>query len=245
MNKIRNAYYELTKGMATGILFMLFACCFWLYLAGNPFAELALIRSAQSISGFIIDAWEQPLDTDEGRTRRANGAIYKYYIDEHEFTKKTKDSDGRLHKEFGKLKQPFRVEVEYLPNNPQVSRIKGDGCQTITEWLWRRVALGGTLLLAFLAIGLFVIQNAINEYRCTIIGFEIEKERQMFEDLMETQAFEELTVAQLREKIEEVEQEREKLDRIKCLSGKQIAPGADLHYILIMLNKRIQTLNQK
>jgi len=108
IKKSKNIYYGLIKGIVIGVLFMLVAFWFWWSLVGNPFEELALIRSAQTVSGFIIDVWEGPQDTDSG-TRWIHNATYKYNIDGREFIKKTKDNSGRLRKEFRELTEPYPV----------------------------------------------------------------------------------------------------------------------------------------
>ncbi len=44
-----------------------------------------------------------------------------------------------------------KIEVEYLPDNLTVSRINGTGSPTVTDWLWRKVGLGGLALTLFLS----------------------------------------------------------------------------------------------
>jgi len=51
----------------------------------------------------------------------------------------------------GELRE--RLQVEYLPDKPAVSRIKGDGCQAVTEWLWRKVCPWALLLLLLCSPG--------------------------------------------------------------------------------------------
>ena len=106
---------------------------FWIYLLGNPINELALIRRGVTAKGFITD----PNDSYDYEFRLPNGQMVKgetgaisYYMPGHV------------------------VEVEYLPDNPAVNRIKGDGCSTVTEWLWLNV---GLLILFFSpGVGLIV-----------------------------------------------------------------------------------------
>ena len=162
-NNAENIYYNLTKGIVAGLFLILVACWFWWYLVGNPLHELALIRSAHAVSGFVVDTWEEPQDTDYG-TRWLHGATYKYYVNGHEFLN-TAEGSGRLRIEFLELTEPYPVEVEYLPNKPEISRIKGDGSKSISEWLWRKVGFGGILLVAFLSIGFTIILNTIKTYK--------------------------------------------------------------------------------
>ncbi len=164
-NNAENIHYSLIKGIVIGVLLMLGAFWFWWHLAGNPFEEFALIRSAQTVSGFIIDTWEEPGETDYGETRWSHSVTYKYCVPSgREFMGNSKGR-GRLSQELSDLTEPYPVEIEYLPNKPKVSRIKGGGCQSITEWLWRKIGIGGILLVVFLSIGFSIIQNAINEFK--------------------------------------------------------------------------------
>jgi hypothetical protein len=59
------------------------------------------------------------------------------------------------------------IEVEYLPDNPAVSRIKGSGSKNLFDWLWREVALGGLLLAMFLAPGCSMLRSALNEWKAS------------------------------------------------------------------------------
>ena len=93
--------------------------------------EFRLIQGGKTAPGFIIDTWEEPIDTDAGATAWSHGATYTYRLpDGREFERTTYDS-GRLKEEFRNLVRPFPVEVEYLPDEPTISRIKGDGPSSI------------------------------------------------------------------------------------------------------------------
>ncbi len=157
MNKKQKSYYELIKGLAFGILAMVGACWFVLHYAGNPFQEIALIQRGETTTGNLVDSFEIETAGSHDRIGVCDRGVYSYRL-----------SDGREFKTFtdvptGQLKE--LEKVEYLPDNPAVSRIKGDGCQTITEFLWRKVGLGGILFVAFLSIGFTVIRKAINEFK--------------------------------------------------------------------------------
>jgi hypothetical protein len=78
-----------------------------------------------------------------------------------EFKNRTRAGTGRLKPKFQDLTQPVPIEVEYLPENPAVSRIKGDGSPTVLDWLWRKLGLGGLLLALFLAPGCMMLRDVI------------------------------------------------------------------------------------
>lgn len=142
------------------------AMWFWLHLVGNPIHELVLIQQGQSVLGSIVDTSEDVESGDEGGMHWTHAAIYTYRLpDGRKFTARTKDKSGRLKDQFRDLKQPYPIEVEYLPHNPAVSRIKGDGCQSVFEWLWRTVGLGGLLLAVLLSPAYLVLWHAIRDIK--------------------------------------------------------------------------------
>jgi hypothetical protein len=72
---------------------------------------------------------------------------------------------GQLKEKFRDLQRPYPIEVEYLPNNPSVSRIKGDGSASITDWLWRKAGLGSLLLALFVSPGIILLRNGIRDLK--------------------------------------------------------------------------------
>ena len=155
---------ESVKSVAWGAIWIVGAFCFWLYLVGNPLDELALIQRGQTVPGFIVDTWEDAESGDEGGTQWFHAAVYKYRLpDGREFTRRTKDNSGRLKDEFRDLKQPYPIQVEYLPDAPNISRIKGDGHDTIWGWLLYKVGLGTLLLALFLSPGIIMVRNTLRD----------------------------------------------------------------------------------
>lgn len=163
-----NKFGDSTKTLIWGVLLILGACWFWYYLFGNPLNELAFIRQAQIAPGFIVDTWEDVEDGGgvRGKAYWFHGFAYTYRIpDGREFTQSTKSVNGRLEEKFQDLQQPYPVEVEYLPDNPTVSRIKGDGNDSITDWLWRKAGLGGLFLVVFVSPGIILLRNGVRDIR--------------------------------------------------------------------------------
>jgi hypothetical protein len=98
---------------------------FWIYLLRNPINELALIRRGVTAKGFIADPndfYDYEFRLPNGQMVEGKTGVIAYYM------------PGSV------------VEVEYLPDNPAVNRIKGDGSSTVREWLWSNV---GLLILFF------------------------------------------------------------------------------------------------
>ena len=69
---------------------------------------------------------------------------------------------GRLQEE---IKDPYPIEVEYLPDNPLVSRIKGYGEDTVRNWLWHNVVLGSLAFLVIASPGIILLKSAFGKTR--------------------------------------------------------------------------------
>jgi len=148
-----------------GAVFIVWAIWFWHSLVGNLFDEFALICRGQTTHGFIIDTWEDAESGDEGGTHWFHSVVYTYQLpDGREFTQSTNSRHGRLKSELCDLARPFPIEVEYLPDDPSVSRIKGDGSPSVFDWLWRKIGLGGLLLAIFLAPGIAMLRDGIRDF---------------------------------------------------------------------------------
>jgi len=158
--------YTYAKTLASGLIVTGLAC-FWLYTAiGGAWQELMLMRHHETCSGFIVDVWEDVDEADSGQLLWYSGATYTYSLpDGQQFTGTTSGS-GRLKSEFWDLpEEPYPIEVEYLADNPTVSRIKGEGPDTILGWLRTEVGYYAFLPLILLVIGLYLLWKEINELR--------------------------------------------------------------------------------
>ncbi len=153
------------KTVAGSLLWCIIAIWFWTYLVGNPVHELLLILRGHTAPGFIVDTDQEAEMGDEGATQWVHSAKYTFRLpDGRVMTAATGDRGGRLRDELRDLVNPVPVEVEYDPNDPSISRIKGDGNATVNEWLTRRVGLGGLLLAMFLAPGVFLFTSGIADW---------------------------------------------------------------------------------
>lgn len=137
-----------------GLLLTVGGFWFWLYLVGgNPINELALIRRGVTAKGVITDLREDVGDDDRGRAVFVHSASYSFRLPNGQTVEAvTGDFSGRA-----PAYTTPSIEVEYLPDDPAVSRIKGTGCFTVTEWLWKKVGIGGLLLAMFISPGVGLI----------------------------------------------------------------------------------------
>lgn len=143
------------KTLLWGVLWVAVALWFMHYIAENPLNELALIRRAQVAAGSLTDTFEHEQEDERGRVYFSDVGVYTFRTpDGQQFQASTKVPIGQLSKQ---------REVEYLPDDPAVNRIRGDGCASIFEWLWRKVGLGVILLALFLSPGITLLRKGIRE----------------------------------------------------------------------------------
>lgn len=167
-SKSRAQKREALKVMACGLALTVAAIWFWLYLVGNPIHDLRLMLYGRTTPGHIIDAWEDVNDGSKGEAYWSHGAAYTYRLpDGRELKGRTGSRPGRLGTELTSLDKPISVEVEYDPDDPSLSRIKGSGSQSITEWLLRKVGLGAFLLFLLLLPGGTLIRTGLRGLRAS------------------------------------------------------------------------------
>lgn len=138
---------EAGKTLLYGIVWVIGAFFFWKSLVGWPLDDLRLLLHGTTTSGYITDTWEEA-ESGENGTVWLHGATYRYRLpDGQEIERETLTRQGRLDTDFRYLSEPYPIEVEYLPSNPEVNRIKGEGTQSLFEWAWRKAGLGILLLV--------------------------------------------------------------------------------------------------
>ena len=141
------------------------AVWFWLALVGNPLRDLRLLRAAETVPGQVIEAWEDAEAGEEGGTVWFHGAVYTFRLpDGTEISGATGSRTGRLRADLIDLDEPVSVEVEYDPADPTINRLKGEGSQSLLEWLLRKAGLGALLLAMFLAPGIIIIRHGIRDH---------------------------------------------------------------------------------
>lgn len=162
-NTTKSSLWGPAKTILWGVLWITGACWFWWHeIGGNPLNELALIRRAQVATGILVETYEDEREDYRGHVYFSDVGVYAYRVpDGREFKTSTRAPTGQLEEQ---------QQVEYLPDNAAVSRIRGDGCQTVTEWLWRRVGLGLFLLLLFCSPGIYLIETGLRDTKRLLAG---------------------------------------------------------------------------
>jgi hypothetical protein len=134
------------KTLLWGILWIAVALSFMHHIAENPLDELTLIRQAHVAIGSLDETFEHEQKDERGRGYLSDVGVYTFRTpDGRQFNASTRVPTGQLSKQ---------QAVEYLPDDPAVNRIRGDGCASIFEWLWRKVGLGLILLALLLSPGI-------------------------------------------------------------------------------------------
>jgi len=170
-NKIR---FNFIKIIIIGLAIPIIAILCW-YNAGdiNPIDEYLLITNSKTITGFITNAEEQEeyVETNDGRT---GGMRYSFSYD---YTFKL--SEGKIFNSYGTVDwsdvpddmrdlatKHYKVEVQYLPNKPEISRVKNFLWHntTVYEWLRYNILLGIIVLVFFSYFGFILIKGAKKDY---------------------------------------------------------------------------------
>lgn len=127
--------------------------------------EFELIQNGKTTSGFIIDTWEDAEPNDGGGVDWYHGAKYTYVLPDGRDFEDTTSGSGRLKEEFRYLSQPLPIEVEYLPNKPSISRIKGDGPNSIPDIFRDQFWPYGLLTPIFLLMGGYYLWATIRDMK--------------------------------------------------------------------------------
>jgi len=146
------------KYISGGLIAVSFAFVFWLNGLGNPLRDLALVRRGHTVQGKIIDTSEDIDSGDYGQDASSHNETYVYETSTGQrFIQTSPSSSGRLRED---IHLPVSVEVEYLPENPSISRIKGTGSETIPEWIGRTL-LSLSLFALFASPGVLLVTQGI------------------------------------------------------------------------------------
>lgn len=145
---------ESHKNIIYGLIWCLI--CLALYYNGvsKPFEELKLIQNGQTTTGQINKCYES-VEDDDGKTTAEDTCFYSFKLNDQVF-------EGMTHEANNELDQ---IEIEYLADNPEINRLKGEGGSTVSEWIWQRLAGRTFFLLLFLTPGILLIKNGVSELR--------------------------------------------------------------------------------
>ena len=170
-NKIK---FALLKSIVIGLVIPIFAVWLWFNSYENDsFDEYALITKSKTTTGFITNAEEhkEEVETNGGRS---SGIKYSF---SYEYTFRlqngtTINSNGvyegsHLPEDMQDLaNKPYKVDVQYLPDNPQVNRVKDFLWHntTVYEWFRFNILVGLIILIVCSYFGFAIIKEGVNKY---------------------------------------------------------------------------------
>jgi hypothetical protein len=166
---LRAAKLKLTKGLLLGFVMIVVVIWAWVRLTGNPIKDLRLIVSGEIVKGYVTNAQEIPIEyeTNNG-TKEGFQAVCKYYFTTIEGIKVVDSTalGGEMPDYLkGVERNPYQVEVQYLPSNPKNHKIRDFDFMDLREWFIKKVLVGGVLLVVFLSLGFSVIRSSIKEFK--------------------------------------------------------------------------------
>lgn len=147
-------YKSAIKTIFLGICLTIIGFYFWFHIVGNILDELRLISRAQVTNGFLVETTEIETEGPQDKINISERGIYAFHL-----------PNGEEYKSYSDVATEKQVEIEYLSDDPWVNRVKGDGCQSVIEWIWRKVGLGSLFLVMVLSPGCLVIKNGVRELK--------------------------------------------------------------------------------
>lgn len=133
-----------------GVLWLVGICWLGYNAISKELVRGTLILEGQTVPGFIIETWREVAATDDETNRIVydHVAKYKYRVpDGREFIEDTFISNKLRKKIANEGVWPYPIEVQFLPSDPTVSVIKGEG-HSIAGWIFGELGI----LIIFLCI---------------------------------------------------------------------------------------------
>lgn len=169
-------YYNKTKlkvfkSILLGISIPLIAFLIWLVSSSSPINDLLLITKNTTAKGYIVKAQEETdvVETNDGRTSNLvyfYGYDYNFTLTNGKTINAWGSEPGELPEYLMNLETPYQVEVEYLAENPKVSRIKGmDSNDTsVLQWIRHKMVIQAIVFFFFCYWGYTIIREGVKEY---------------------------------------------------------------------------------
>lgn len=164
---------NLIKSILLGIAIPVIGVWIWYVSSDNPLNEYLLITKSQTVNGQITEVQEYDEIVEYNDGRSAGQAFYFEY--KYNFRLANGLTIGGVGREDGTLPEylrdvaenPYQTKIEYLPDNPGISRVKGmsSGNKTIYEWLRYSILSGVIVLLVCSYFAFIAIDRGIKKYR--------------------------------------------------------------------------------
>lgn len=119
----------------------------------GPLDTVVLILQGRSTSAKLIHSEEVEVEDDRGNVSYSDVGTYRYQVRGVAFKMMDKRPSGEL---------PETTQVEYLPDNPKVCRIKGEGAQSIWEFVIHDVLLGALFFAVCISPAVWLLREGLN-----------------------------------------------------------------------------------
>lgn len=150
------------RSLAICLVLLIVGCLVWGFTVYNPVHSLALIRDAQIITGSVIDTYEDWDVSDDGIIDITHSVKYTFRSpDGREFTRWSGSFSNTVPEKYQNLPTP--VEIEYLPSDPSINRIRGEGAQSMTGWVIKDIVFNLIILSVFCTPGVLYAGVAVRE----------------------------------------------------------------------------------
>lgn len=116
------------KGALVGVAMIGVGFWFSVAWAVDTWNQYRLATHGITVHGYVVDVWEDATDNDSGGMSWSYGAEYTYRVDDGRVLKGHTSGSGQAvySLPLGNGALPIPILVEYLPDHPGVSRIKGE-----------------------------------------------------------------------------------------------------------------------
>ncbi len=155
--------------LALGIILIAIGVGFWYSLSGNSIDDLRLFFFSKSAKGKILRAWEEISKGDRDQLHLVYGIEYEFAVPSGEkILAKTLEAPAWMKEHYQQIAYPYSAEIDYLPDNPQISRIAGDIGDSVLTWFWNEMGVGVMFLFAFLLPGVVLIKLAFLDVKNSV-----------------------------------------------------------------------------
>lgn len=125
--------------------------------------SLALIRHGEVTNGTVLEAYIYWGDLTDIHDKTYHSLLYNFRApDGREFTKWSGSMRDEIPQEYRRLPAP--TKVEYLPSDPSVSRLLGEGAQSILGWVFKEIIYNILLIAVFVSPGAIVIGSIVYDW---------------------------------------------------------------------------------
>ncbi len=165
----RDIKLKLYKSLFLGATMMIVVFWVWNRVADHPVDDLRLIINGKIVKGHITNAEEFSFEYETNKgVKTGYQHLCKYYFTTLNGNKIIDSAVfGGQVPEYLKNsnRKAYEVEIEYLPNNPRIHKIRDFDIMDFREWFIKKFLIGGALLVIFLSLGFVLIKKSIKQYR--------------------------------------------------------------------------------